>query len=42
MSKNIEYQLNVSINEDVAAASLFTFHGDHIEESDKQGIAANI
>ena len=33
MSKNIESQLVVGSNEDVAAVSIINFHGDNIEES---------
>ena len=34
--------MNVGSNEDVAAAPLLNFHGDSIEESDKQDIVTNI
>ena len=40
--KNVESQLYVSSNEDIAYASLLTFHGDNIEESYKQDIVTNI
>ena len=42
MSKDIEYQLNVASNEDVAAASLLNLHDDNIGESEKQDIVTNI
>ena len=29
--KNMEYQLNIGSNEDVAAASFINLHGDNIE-----------
>ena len=38
----MESQLNVGINEDVAAASLITLHGKNIEEPDKQDIVTKI
>ena len=40
--RNIESQLNVGSNEDVADASLLNFHGQNIEEYDKQYIVTNI
>ena len=42
MSKNREPKLNVGSNEDVEAVSLLTFHGNNIEEYDKQDIVKNI
>ena len=42
MSKNIEYKSNFGSNEDVAAASLLTYHDDKIEEYDKQYIVTNM
>ena len=38
MSKNIESQLVIGSNEDVASASLIYLHGDKILEYDKQDI----
>ena len=40
--KNIESELNVGSNEDVAAAQFITLHENNIEESDKQDIFTNI
>ena len=34
--KNIEYQLNIGINEDVASESFLTFNDENNEESDKK------
>ena len=42
MSENIEYQLVVSSDEDVAAASFISLHGNNIEDYDKQDIVSNI
>ena len=42
MSKNIKTQLNIGINEDVAAASLLTLHDKNVEEYEKQDIVTNI
>ena len=42
MSKNKESQLVVISEEDVASASLLTFHGYNIEEYDTQYIVTNI
>ena len=42
MSKNIESQLVVGSNEDIAAASFTTFNGGNIEEYDKQDIGTNM
>ena len=42
MSKNIEYQLFVGINEDVASAALPTLNGNIIEDYGKQYMVTNI
>ena len=42
MSNNIEYQLVVSSNEDVVAASFLTFYDGNIEEYYKQEMVTNI
>ena len=42
MSKDKDYQFVVIINENVAAESLLSFHGDNIEDYDKQDIVTNI
>ena len=36
MSTNIESQLNVGKNDDVAVVSFLTLHSDNIEEYDKR------
>ena len=41
-AKNKESELVVGSNEDGAAASLLTFHGDNIADYDKQDIVTNI
>ena len=41
MSKNKEYQLNVTSNKDVAAASLISLHDDNIKDYNKQEIVSN-
>ena len=33
MSKNMEYQLNIGSNQDIASASFLTLHDEKIEES---------
>ena len=40
--KNKEYYFFVGINEDIAAASLHTLHGDSIEYDYKQDTVTNI
>ena len=42
ISKDEDYQLVVSNNEDVEAVSFLYFHGDNIEDSDKQYIVTSI
>ena len=42
MSKDTYSQLIVRSNEDFSAASFLYFHGDKIEDSEKQDIVTNI
>ena len=42
MSKDKDYKLVVSSNEDVVAESFLYFRGDDIEDSDKQDMVTNI